>query len=565
MKPRLLIACWLGLLVPTLVAGGLLYRLLRNEQARLAETRRSAAVDRGRALAEQIALTLADIKQQMLAGLEDIDAGQLPAWRDRHPLARNVFAWREGQGLLVPAAANGLTEEESRFAQRYEPLFSGRQPWRPHAPPDQQPQAAQQRYSPAQEIRGLNVRSKKDLAQSWAPAAAVETGWIPWFAGDGLFFLGWSCVAGSGLYKGVELETAAVISRLVSALPAQAPPGSAYAILDGNGQVVFQRGAREIEAKAPATASIPIGSELPHWSIAVYADGSAGAPGGRAFAALALLTAGAFVAAIGASGTLLLWQARRNLLDARRKTTFVSNVSHELKTPLTTLRMYAEMLGEGRVRDEGRRKEYLDTMVRESQRLTRLVNNVLDFSRLEQGRKTYRMETLDLVEAVRDALGTQFERLSAAGMDLTIEGDGGCAVQADRDAVGQIALNLADNAIKYAAAGKRLVVRFGQAGGRCTASFVDAGPGVPAAHRERIFEQFHRVDESLTSGIPGCGLGLSIARRLARDHCGDLTYQPAPGGGCVFTLSLPAVEGQETGVRRQGSVKCRGEDRSLDP
>ena len=541
MKSRLLIFCWLGLLLPTLVAGGLLYRLLRNEQARIAESSQAAASGQARALVEQVAFTLSDIKQQVLAGLEELTPDELMAWCDGYPLARNVFAWREDGTVLVPDAQNGLTEEEERFLQRYEPFFSGRQPWKTRAPDDQPVPAAQSRYNPLSEVRSLNWEKAQDMRLAGsARIAPRETGWIPWFAGDRLYFLGWIHHAPQAMYTGVELETAAIVSRLVSLLPSELPHATTCAVLDGNGQVVFQRGAQEVDAQTVFTATLPIGQELPHWSVAVYTGSAGGASTGRAFALLALLIAGAFVAVIVASGTLLMWHARRNLLDARRKTTFVSNVSHELKTPLTTIRMYAEMLGEGRVKDDVRKAEYLETMIRESRRLTRLVNNVLDFSRIEQGRKKYRLESLDLCEVVRDVLTTQAERLSEAGMELVVEdGNQACTVHADRDAVEQIALNLVDNAIKYAASGGRLTVRLGCEAQRCLVEFIDAGSGVTSGQREQIFEQFYRVDDSLTAEQPGCGLGLSIARRLARDHGGELSYYPEPGGGSRFTLALP--------------------------
>jgi len=245
------------------------------------------------------------------------------------------------------------------------------------------------------------------------------------------------------------------------------------------------------------------------------------------------------VVAILAGGGLLLWQARNNYLDATRKTTFVSNVSHELKTPLTSIRMYAELLQEGRAPEEKRRR-YLDVIVSESQRLTRLVNNVLDFSRLEQGRKTYRLEQLDVSEAVRTALENQQERLRQAGMALTEEGtDAPVLVETDRDALDQVLLNLIDNAIKYAADGQQLWVRVTPSPDAVQIGVLDRGPGVAASERERVFEKFHRVDDSLTADKPGSGLGLTIARRMLRDLGGDLVCTLRTDGGACFVATLP--------------------------
>ncbi len=244
--------------------------------------------------------------------------------------------------------------------------------------------------------------------------------------------------------------------------------------------------------------------------------------------------------AILGGGWLLLRDAHRSAIDARTRTTFVANVSHELKTPLTTIRMYAEILNEGRTKDESRRAHYLDVIVQESQRLTRLINNVLDFSRLEQGRKTYRPEDLDLATETRRIVEAQNSRLQAVGLAVELEGaDTPCPAHADRDAFEQALLNVLDNAAKYAVSGKRVLVHVASANGAAQVRVCDRGPGVPAAHRSRLFQQFHRADDSLTTRQPGCGLGLSISRRLLRDQGGDLRYETAENGGACFVLTLP--------------------------
>lgn len=235
-------------------------------------------------------------------------------------------------------------------------------------------------------------------------------------------------------------------------------------------------------------------------------------------------------------GALLYRQSQRDARDARRKTTFVANVSHELKTPLTTIRMYAEMLEEGRVRDETKRSAYLSTIVRESQRLARLVNNVLDFGRMEQGRKKYAPQDFDAAETASNLLHEQRPRLDQAGMDLDVDLKAPCPIRMDRDAFEQALLNLIDNAIKYAAAGAHLSVSL--SGGVLRVR--DRGPGIPASLRRKVFEQFFRADDSLTAGQPGSGLGLTIARRLMRDQGGDVVLEPTDRG-CCFAIRLPAA------------------------
>ena len=375
-----------------------------------------------------------------------------------------------------------------------------------------------------------------------APATS-EPQWLAWFWQNHLHLLGWVEDQATGMRYGLEVETMALLSSLLGTFPTAASGSAVYALIGGQGEVLHQVGSGEIGDHTPHLALIPVGQALPHWQVGVYYPG--GLPGrqdSRGFLLVAKLLIGVFVAAIVFGGSLLLWQAHRNLLEARQKTSFVSNVSHELKTPLTTIRMYAELLGEGRIRDVQKKRKYLDVIVAESQRLTRLVNNVLDFSRLEQGKKTYSLERLDLVTELRHVLATQAVRLQEAGLRLE---DHLPAVpvmaHTDRDAVEQAVLNLVDNAIKYAADGGEVTVEVDDGPSAAYIRVMDRGPGVPASHRERIFEQFHRVDQSLTARQPGSGLGLSIARRLLRDVGGELTYTARDGGGACFEITLPSA------------------------
>jgi signal transduction histidine kinase len=246
------------------------------------------------------------------------------------------------------------------------------------------------------------------------------------------------------------------------------------------------------------------------------------------------------VAALLLGGSVLLIQVRRNSLEAVRKTTFVSNVSHELKTPLTTIRMYGEMLGDGIVKDEAKRKGYLETIISESQRLTRLVNNVLDFGRLERGEKTYNWEEVELGSAVGNILETQRPRLEEAGLELEWMDDSqGAVAKLDPDVLEQVLLNLLDNLVKYAAGGKYASVRLAKDAELVILEVSDHGPGIPSEQRERIFETFHRVDDSLTSNKPGCGIGLGIARKLVEDMGGQITCEANEPKGARFRIEFP--------------------------
>ncbi len=332
-----------------------------------------------------------------------------------------------------------------------------------------------------------------------------------------------------------------MIGRLGGTLPAEVDAGEGYALHDGQGRVLHQVGA--VAAGGRPAVQIPLSAQLlPGWEAVAYLPTAVrdSSLEGSFFLVGSLMVA-IFVTAIVAGGSLLLWQARRSEAEAAQKTSFVANVSHEFKTPLTTIRLYSELLEQGRVRDATQSGEYLRTIGRETERLTRLVGNALDFSRLEQGQKKFARESVELTSEVARWLDVQSPRLTEVGLTLTRElPNAPLRVATDRDAFEQIFLNLLENACKYASSGGELTVTLASgAGGGAVLRVMDRGPGVPAGHREKIFDKFHRVDDTLTAEKSGTGLGLSIARQLARGLGGDLHYTDREGGGAIFELSLP--------------------------
>jgi len=228
-----------------------------------------------------------------------------------------------------------------------------------------------------------------------------------------------------------------------------------------------------------------------------------------------------------------------------RRARFASAVTHELRTPLTTFRMYSEMLAEGVVTDPVAQKEYLQTLQSESDRLARVVENVLAWSRLEEGRFTSRRERIAVHAMVERLAPTLEQRLGEVGMSLDVRVDERAreaVVVTDEDAVGQVLFNLIDNAAKYARGAEDRSVRLTACrdGDRVRLRVCDHGPGVDAAHRERVFVPFDRgAVPGGSNDLPGVGLGLPLARGLARDLGGDLRLEANPGGGACFVLELP--------------------------
>ena len=221
-------------------------------------------------------------------------------------------------------------------------------------------------------------------------------------------------------------------------------------------------------------------------------------------------------------GAYLLWRdVRRELRVAEMRSQFVSSVSHELKTPLTAIRMFAETLRMRRSTDQQTQAEYLDTIINESERLTRLLNNVLDFSRIERGQKNYHLSPTSLPDVVYTAARALEYPLTQDGFELRVDVAPGLPkVQADRDALQQAILNLLTNAMKYSGDSREINLRLEKQDGHAVIQVTDRGVGIAPAEQARIFEKFYRVHTPDTKVIPGTGLGLTLVEHIAKAHGG---------------------------------------------
>jgi len=373
--------------------------------------------------------------------------------------------------------------------------------------------------------------------------AGKDGGLIPRFIGDKLTLLFWKRQA-SGRIVGCVVEDAAAKSRLLGRLPAVYSPARILTVLDENGRpLVTPEGQGKRDWRRPLLAR-EVSEILPRWEAAAYpADPGALASQARSTRLLmGLLIAGMFVV-IAASGTVILNTLRSEMVLARQKTTFVTNVSHELKTPLTSIRMFSEMLKEGRQPDVEKQRTYLGLMVSETERLTRLINNVLDFSKMEKGKRTYSKSRLDVGVLAEAVVENERVRLEHDGFSVAFTNAAGpSVVEADEEALRQALLNLLSNAEKYSAASKSVEVEVWKTDGFIRIDVRDRGIGIPPSEAGKIFKEFYRVDQSLTARVPGSGLGLSIARRIARDHGGDIEYRPRDAGGSVFRFILPEAK-----------------------
>jgi signal transduction histidine kinase len=238
---------------------------------------------------------------------------------------------------------------------------------------------------------------------------------------------------------------------------------------------------------------------------------------------------------------LALRSASRAVKLSAMKSDFVSNVSHELRTPLASIRVFGELLRLGRVESLDRAREYGEYIETESRRLTQLINNILDFSSIESGRKSYHFERADLADVVAETLKTFEVRLRQSGFVIHFERPAAPLppVQLDAGAIAQSLSNLLDNAVKYSDGGKEIAVAVAREGGWVTVAVTDRGCGIPRDEQRKIFDRFHRVSTGLVHDVKGSGLGLAIVRHIVEAHQGRVTVESKVGEGSTFTIWLP--------------------------
>jgi two-component system phosphate regulon sensor histidine kinase PhoR len=241
---------------------------------------------------------------------------------------------------------------------------------------------------------------------------------------------------------------------------------------------------------------------------------------------------------------LALRAAAREMKLSQMKADFVSNVSHELRTPLASIRVFGEFMKLGRVKDEAKIEEYGAYIETESSRLTQLINNILDFSRIESGAKTYEFERTNLSSVVCDTLKTHEVQLRQNGFNVDFEkplkpiSD----VEIDSDAISQVFVNLLDNAVKYSGSSKEIKVKIGQKENFAFVSVQDFGVGIPREEQNKIFEKFYRVSTGLVHDVKGSGLGLSLVKHIIEAHKGKVIVESELGEGSTFTILLPVAD-----------------------
>jgi len=255
---------------------------------------------------------------------------------------------------------------------------------------------------------------------------------------------------------------------------------------------------------------------------------------------IAFMALGALSLLIGAGMIFAYRNVSSELALAKLKSDFVSNVSHELRTPLALIRLYAETLELGRISTAGKQQQYYEIIRKESERLTSLINNILDFSRIEAGKKEYSFRETDVADLVRSTLESYRFEIEQNGFEFEQKIDNNLPpLTVDREAIARSLLNLVNNAVKYSAGKKYLGVHLYRRGGNVNLEVEDHGIGIPPKEQLKIFEKFYRVGDPLVHNTKGSGLGLSLVRHIVLAHGGQVAVESAPGRGSKFIIILP--------------------------
>jgi signal transduction histidine kinase len=345
------------------------------------------------------------------------------------------------------------------------------------------------------------------------------------------------------------------LPRAVRSTLSSFPEGNDFAVFVGNewGEPILP-GATRVP-KEQWTVARRLTPPFSDWTIAVQDRRSTPERLARRNFALNM-TLSAVLATLLLGAVLLTTRtAAREMRLSAMKSDFVSNVSHELRTPLASIRVFGELMRTGRVSGPEKILEYGERIETEAVRLGLLVENILDFSRIESGRKVYRFADADLAEIVRAGVARCAARARNAGFRIELEQVEAAlpALPLDAAAIEQALGNILENAVKYSGESREIAVALVRRDDEAIVSVRDHGIGIPRHEQERIFERFHRVGGSLVHDVRGVGLGLAIVRHVVDAHSGRVEVQSEPGRGSTFSIVLP-VRPNGTGAARPAPV-----------
>lgn len=565
MKPRLVIVFLLLVIAPLAALAWLGLKVIRDESEMVQHRFDEFAMQELAGLDNTIVKVVDRWKRELdrVTGLDGLEIDALRERARKERSVRQMFVLDAEGKRYHPPPDGPRNQSEDLFLARTRSIWESSEAFfRPDdsgagvADPSE-PQGGQgQQLRPQASASASRQVASRNLAYNNPPQAespghglstGPDSGWYTWYWGRGVNLIYWHRKP-DGQVVGAEVDRMALIADILGELPDTNPgdpdgqPGR-IRLVDSNGNTVYEWGLRnpgtEERPRVSRAVSPPLGSwKLEYFPAEETMEAAFG--GGILFG----MTTGfvALLLVVMGLAAYFLREGGREIREAEERVTFVNQVSHELKTPLTNIRMYADLLEDELEDDDDKMAaSHVKVITSESRRLSRLIGNVLTFARKGRGKLTVRPVAGCVDDAVREVLDQFRPSLHSKGVAVKWDPGAGDMVRVDADALGQILANLLSNVEKYAASGGLVEISTRFRSDRTVVDVADRGPGVPAGIRDKVFQPFYRISGKVEDGVTGTGIGLSISRDLARLHGGDLTLEPASRGACFrVTLDTPA-------------------------
>ncbi len=510
-----------GMLIPVAITGWLGLELADNEQAGVQRRFEELLAERLRAAEGIIDLAVEERRNRVATSLNRLGRSHDSVIEalTGETVNEPIFLLDRQGGLVWPDSHHTLSDRQQGF------LVRTRQIWEEHLIPNL-----------PQRERPRDLYSSSPSRWGVAGKDATGHGWYGWHWQDGLSLLYWQRLD-DGYIIGREVEQLGLLATVIARLPSGEAGlhGDQIRLMDARGRVLYQWGGdSSVEVRSP-DAALTLRPPLGSWHLEYFSATPASPGAGQRIQILSGLAA---LTLVLVAGSLVLYrELTRAMREAAQRVNFVNQVSHELKTPLTNIRLYAELLqDELETGDPAARRA--EVIVNETARLSRLIGNILNFARKQRNSLALHLQPTSLDDCVR----VQLEQFTPGFTERRILVQPRLAadtpISIDPDAVMQIIGNLLSNVEKYGSSGGRLEIETRLRPDVAELVVQDHGPGVPQRHRHKLFRPFYRVRNDLTEGVSGTGIGLSIARDLARMHGGDLRLLDS-AEGARFLLMLP--------------------------
>ncbi|NQZ56136.1 MAG: HAMP domain-containing histidine kinase [Lentisphaeraceae bacterium] len=555
MKTKLIIIFALIILIPTAAIVYLGINLTKSEEVSVKEKFRNILIEHLVDIEKDIAAVI-EAREQTLIALSDfevINSTKLTKLIGASPLINQIFVLDKQRKVIYPnLGKKRLTENERKFFERTQEVWKSGETF---YHPNEDVQAVEIKISPKEKKRkadlysqynipkqevfeGYASRSKLSKLNILTDTVELDSGWYTWFYGRGVNLILWKRT-GNDLIIGMELNRSRLLADIISILPDKSKRPDALISLESPSGRIYSWGKYEASVDARPQAEFSLRAPLDSWKLQYFQNEKKFSSSFSRSLRLNLIV-GALILGLTVFGLCIYFyrENNRQLRESSQKVNFVNQVSHELKTPLTNIRMYAELLERQLDSTEVKAEKHLKVIVSESQRLSRLINNVLSFARKDKDKLTLNIRDVSVDVVIDDVIDHFSPLLHRKNISIALHKCAPAQLKADPDALAQIIGNLLSNVEKYVPTEGSVKIISEQDERETKITVVDDGPGIPEKQQAKIFDAFHRVSNKLSDGVSGTGIGLSIARELALMHGGELILLTSDKGAS-FQLVLP--------------------------